>query len=97
MFTHSKEDPSKGDLEVRRRAAGGEKHGGGGDAAGAVLGGAPKKVMLSVARPTYDDEYEEWIWDTGAALDVANEKVEGKRDLSMAPPILSAGGVVQSA
>ncbi|CAK0892990.1 unnamed protein product, partial [Prorocentrum cordatum] len=86
MLTRGKEEPSKGDLEAQRRAADGEKHGAGGGGAGAVLGGAPKQVMLSVARPTCDDEFEEWIWD-----------VDGKRDFSTAPPILSAGGVVRSA
>ena len=41
-------------------------------------------------------ETEEWIWDTGAALDVASAPVAGKREVSIAPPILSAGGVVNS-
>ena len=31
--------------------------------------------MLSVTRPTGGDEFEEWIWDTGAALDLASEDV----------------------
>ena len=34
--------------------------------------------------------------DTGAALDVASAAVAGKREVSFAPPILSAGGVVNS-
>ena len=34
--------------------------------------------------------------DTGAALDVASAAVVGKREVSFAPPILSAGGVVNS-
>ena len=41
-------------------------------------------------------ETEDWIWDTGAALDVASATVAGKRQVSFAPPILSAGGVVNS-
>ena len=39
---------------------------------------------------------KDWIWDTGAALDVASAAVAGRREVSFAPLILSAGGVVNS-
>ena len=41
-------------------------------------------------------ETEDWIWDTGAALDVASATVAGKREVSSPPLILSAGDVVNS-
>ena len=41
-------------------------------------------------------ETEDWIWDTAAALDVASAAVAGKKEVSFAPPTLSAGGVVNS-
>ena len=91
--SHSKDDPSKGDLEVQRRMA--EKktrESSGRDAAtGVVLGGDRLKVLLAPV-----EETEDWIWDTGAALDVASAAVACKREVSFAPPILSAGGVVNS-
>ena len=65
-------------------------------AAGVVLGGDCLKVMLALAEESADAETEDWIWDTGAALDVASAAVAGKREVSFAPPILSAGGVVES-
>ena len=96
-FTHSKTDPSKGDLEVQRRVAEKKaKAASGGDRAGAVLGGDLPRIMLSAVEGSAGDGCEEWIWDTGAALDVANADVVGDKVLSFAPPILSAGGVVQS-
>ena len=52
--------------------------------------------MLAPVEESADAETEEWIWDTGAALDVASAAVAGKREVSFAPPILSAGGVVNS-
>ena len=97
-FTHSKADPSKGDLEVQRRMA--EKKAressGRDAAAGVVLGGDRPKVILAPVEESANAETEEWIWDTGAALDVASAAVAGKREVSFAPPILSAGGVVNS-
>ena len=97
-FTHSKDDPSKGDLEVQRRMA--EKktrESSGRDAStGVVLGGARLKVLLAPVEASANAETEDWIWDTGAALDVASAAVAGKREVSFAPPILSAGGVVNS-
>ena len=97
-FTHSKADPSKGDLEVQRRTAENKaRESSGRDAAaGVVLGGDRLKVMLAPVEGSADAETEEWIWDTGAALDVASAAVAGKREVSFAPPILSAGGVVNS-
>ena len=93
-FTHSKDDPSKGDLEVERRLA--EKKtresSGRGAATGVVLGGDRLKVLLAPV----DEVSECRDWDTGAALDVASAAVAGKREVSFAPPILSAGGVVNS-
>ena len=41
-------------------------------------------------------EIEDWIWETGAALDVASAAVAGKREVSFMPLILSTGGVVNS-
>ena len=71
-FTHSKADPPKGDLEVQRRMA--EKKAressGRDAAAGVVLGGDRPKVLLAIVEESADAETEEWIWDTGAALDV---------------------------
>ena len=97
-FTHSKVDPSKGDLEVQRRMA--EKKAressGRDAAAGVVLGGDRLKVMLAPVEESADAETEERTWDTGAALDVASAAVVGKREVSFAPPILSAGGVVNA-
>ena len=54
------------------------------------------KVMISRVDESAEAETEDWIWDTGAALDVAGAEVVGKREVSFAPPILSAGGVVRS-
>ena len=64
--------------------------------AGVVFGGDRLKVMLAPVEESADAETEEWIWDTGAALDVASAAVAGKREVFFAPPILSAGGVVNS-
>ena len=90
-FTHSKADPSKGDLEVQRRIAEKKaKESSGRDAAaGVVLGGDRLKVMLAPVEESADAETKEWIWDTGAALDVASAAVAGMREVSFAPPILS--------
>ena len=86
-FTHSKADPSKGDLEVQRRMA--EKKArespGREAAAGVVLGGDRLKVMLAPVEESADAETEEWIWDTSAAPDVASAAVAGKREVSFAP------------
>ena len=96
-FTHSKADPSKGDLDVQRRVAekkakeSSDRSG----AAGVVPGGDRPKMMLAPVEEL-NAEAEEWIWDTGAALDVASTAVAGKREVSFAPPILRAGGVVNS-
>ena len=83
-FTHSKDDPSKGDLEVQRRMA--EKktrESSGRDAAtGVVLGGDRLKVLLAPVEASANAETEDWIWDTGAALDVASAAVAGKREVS---------------
>ena len=54
-------------------------------------------AMLSVLEATGDEDVDEWIWDTGAALDVANAGVEGEKEISFAPPILTAGGFAKSA
>ena len=62
-------------------------------AAGVVLGGDRPKVMLALVEEP-NAETEDWIWDTGAALDVASAAVVGKRQVSFAPLILSAGCVV---
>ena len=98
VFSHSKDDPSKGDLEVQRRMA--EKktrESSGRDAAtGVVLGGDRPKVLLAPVEESGNAETEDCIWDTGAALGVASAAVAGKREVSFAPPILSAGGVVNS-
>ena len=97
-FTHNKDDPSKDDLEVQRRMA--EKktrESSGRDATtGVVLGGDRLKVLLAPVEASANAGTEDWIWDTGAALDVASAAVAGKREVSLAPPILSAGGVVNS-
>ena len=97
-FSHSKADPSKGDLEVQRRMAEGKaRESSGRDAAtGVVLGGDRLKVLLAPVEESANVQTEDWIWDTGAGLDVASEVVAGKREVSFAPPILSAGGVVNS-
>ena len=42
------------------------------------------KVMLAPVEESADAETEEWIWDTGAALDVASAAVAGKREVSFA-------------
>ena len=88
-FTHSKDDPSKGDLEVQRRMT--EKKtresSGRDAAAGVVLGGERLKVLLAPVEESANAETEDWIWDTGAALDVASAAVAGKREVSFAPPI----------
>ena len=57
-FTHSKADPSKGDLEVQRRMAGKKaKESSGRDAAaGVVLGGDRLKVMLAPVEVSADAE-----------------------------------------
>ena len=47
-------------------------------AAGVVLGGDRPKVMLAPVEEL-KAETEDWIWDTGAALDVASAAVAGKR------------------
>ena len=80
VFTHSKADPSKGDLEVQRRIAEKKaKESSGRDAAaGVVLGGDRPKVMLAPVEESADAETEEWIWNAGAALDVASAAVAGK-------------------
>ena len=54
------------------------------------------KVLLAPVEESANAETEDWIWDTGAALDVASAAVAGKTEVSLAPPILSAGGVVNS-
>ena len=86
-FTHSKADPSKGDLEVQRRIAEKKaKESSGRDAAaGVVLGGDRLKVLLAPVEVSADAETEEWIWDTGAALDVASAAVAGKRERFPSP------------
>ena len=63
-FTHSKADPSKGDLEVQRRIAEKKaKESSGRDAAaGVVLGGDRLNVMLALVEESADAEIEEWIW-----------------------------------
>ena len=59
---------------------------------GVVLGGDRPKVMLAPAEEL-NAETEDWIWDSGAALDVASAAVAGKREVSFAATIfLSAGG-----
>ena len=55
-------------------------------AAGVVLGGDRLKVIFAPVEESADAETEEWIWDTGAALDVASEAVAGKREVSFALP-----------
>ena len=65
-------------------------------ATGVVLGGDRLKVLLAPVEESANAETEDWIWDTGAALDVASAAVAGKREVSFAPPILSASGVVNS-
>ena len=65
-------------------------------ATGVVLGGDRLKVSLALVEASANAETDEWISDTGAALDVASAAVAGKREVSFAPPILSAGGVVNS-
>ena len=82
-FIHSKADPSKGDPEVQRRIAEKKaKESSGRDAvAGVVLGGDRLKVMLAPVEESADAETEDWIWDTGAALDVASAAVAGKREV----------------
>ena len=96
-FTHSKDDPSNGDLEVQRMAEKKVRESSGRDAAtGVVLGGERLKVLIAPVEESENAETEDWIWDTGAALDVASAAVAGKREVSFAPPILSAGGVVNS-
>ena len=91
-FTHSKDDPAEGDLEVQRRMA--EKktrESSGRDAAtGVVLGGDRLKVLLAPVEASANAETVDWIWDTGAALDVASAAVAAKGEVSFAPPILSA-------
>ena len=52
-------------------------------AAGVVLGGDRPKVMLAPVEEL-NAKTEEWIWDTGAALDVASAAVVGKREVSFA-------------
>ena len=52
--------------------------------------------MFAPVEESANAETEDWIWDTGAALDVASAAVAGKREVSFAPPILSAGGVANS-
>ena len=48
---------------------------------GVVPGGDRPKVMLApVEEP--NAETEDWIWDTGAALDVTSAAVAGKREVS---------------
>ena len=42
--------------------------------------------MLAPVEESADAETEEWIWNTGAALDVASATVAGKREVSFAPP-----------
>ena len=49
-------------------------------ATGVVLGGDRLKVLLALVEESADAETEDWIWDTGAALDVASAAVAGKRD-----------------
>ena len=49
------------------------------------------KVLLAPVEASANAETEDWIWETGAALDVASAAVAGKREVSFAPPILSAG------
>ena len=96
-FSHSKADPSKGDLEVQRRMEKKARESSGRDAAtGVVLGGERLKFLLALVEESANAETEHWIWDTGAALDVASAAVAGKKEVSFAPPILSAGGVVNS-
>ena len=62
-FTHSKDDPSKGDLEFQRRMA--EKktrESSGRDAAtGVVLGGDRLKVLLAPVEASANAETEDWI------------------------------------
>ena len=97
-FSHSMDDPSNGDLEVQRRMA--EKkarESSGRDAAtGLALGGDRLQVLIAPVDESANAEIGDWIWDTGAALDVASAAVAGKREVFFAPPILSAGGVVNS-
>ena len=50
-------------------------------AAGVVPGGDRPKVMLAPVQEP-NAETEDWIWDTGAALDVASATVAGKREVS---------------
>ena len=55
-------------------------------AAGVVHGGDLPRVMLApVEEPNAETEY--WIWDTGAAFDVASASVAGKRQVSFTPLI----------
>ena len=51
------------------------------------LGGDRLKVLLALVEASANAETEDWIWDTGAALDVANAAVAGKMEVSFAPPM----------
>ena len=64
-------------------------------AAGVVpVGDRPRVMLAPVEEP--NTETEDWIWNTGAALDVASAAVAGKRQVSFTPLILGAGDVVNS-
>ena len=52
--------------------------------AGFVLGGDRPKVMIATVEEL-SAETEDWIWDTGAALDVAGAAVAGKRERFPSP------------
>ena len=52
--------------------------------AGFVLGGDRPKVMIATVEEL-SAETEDWIWDTGAALDVAGVAVAGKRERFLSP------------
>ena len=95
----------------RRVAEKQQKQAAGAGGAGVVLGGAPARVVLRTTasattaghqqqhsingQAPASHEFEDWIWDTGAALGVANKDLDGDKELSFVPPILRAGGVVQ--
>ena len=87
-FTHSKADPSKGDLEVQRRIA--EKKA----AAGVFLGGDRQEVMLAPV----EELLQRPRIGSGTPAQALSSPVQQSlaREVSFAPPILSACGVVNS-